>query len=203
MLKARFHKNSDRGAALVETALVIPVLVLLLIGVYYINARMHAHGLITNIAQEGSRFLARRASLGANPRRSQIFMLTDDPNTTADETALVPLNVLGNHAAGHQYMRRLLVAMNTRDSTFRITQIQIETELITDISSTSNPSGSGSTAGEETDRIQAIIRATMEPDGLFPETMLAPIGLSPLTVAVTSNHPYLFRAQNVGANNGS
>lgn len=62
-----FERQSERGAVLVEFAIVAPLLVLLLLGIADMGQLIHAHQVVQNAAREGAHF----ASLPANNPLSQ------------------------------------------------------------------------------------------------------------------------------------
>src|SRR5688572_19560794 len=57
------HRDTDRGAAMVEFALVLPVLVLLLFGIIEFTRAYNAKTTMTHAAREGARTLALRGTV--------------------------------------------------------------------------------------------------------------------------------------------
>ena len=65
MKSFRRHRADDRGATLVELALVLPILVLLVFGVVEFGRAYNAQVTLTHAAREGARVLALTRDAGA------------------------------------------------------------------------------------------------------------------------------------------
>ena len=63
-MKTRTHDNNTRGQALIELALVLPLLVLLVVGVFDFSRAIHANNIISNVSREGAN-LSSRTSFAA------------------------------------------------------------------------------------------------------------------------------------------
>jgi Flp pilus assembly protein TadG len=75
--RAGLFRRGDEGQALVEFALIVPVLMLLLVGVFEFGRAWSAHQAVTDAAREGAR-----------------LAVIADPNVTEDSVARVVRNAL-------------------------------------------------------------------------------------------------------------
>lgn len=71
-MKPRTHSKRTSGQAAVEFALVLPILVLLLIGIYDFACAIRAHSSISNMSREGAN-LASRPSAGMQDKMQDIM----------------------------------------------------------------------------------------------------------------------------------
>jgi len=77
-MEGRRHLKTERGAAAVEFALVLPVLVLLLFGVIEFGLLMFNKAVLTNAAREGARF----GIVAVSPRKTSSEIETVVSNYT-------------------------------------------------------------------------------------------------------------------------
>lgn len=161
----RTRLRSCTGAAFLETALVFPLLLALLAGVYYLSTYFHAQALMTNVAHEGARFMARQpgTNSGLAFRSERDTMTSGIVNVTTGGT---------NIDATHLHVYQLLAAMNRRDGGFVIEDIAVETQYI----------GNG-------DRVNVRLEATLVPL-LTSGSFLDPLGLANMRIQTTSSQPH-------------
>lgn len=93
----KFQKHSTKGQSLVETAIVIPVILLLVLGIIDFGLIFNNYILITNASREG----ARKASVGGTD--SEVIQVVQNMTTTlelSDMTINVtPSYSIRNHGA--------------------------------------------------------------------------------------------------------
>ena len=64
MRLVQINKKNQRGAALVEFALVLPLLTFLLLGIFYFGMLLREHQILQNAAREGARFSSLKQNSG-------------------------------------------------------------------------------------------------------------------------------------------
>ncbi len=84
----------DRGAAAVELALVLPVLLLLVVGIIGFGHAYHVQTVLGNAARDGVRVLAlsREADAADRARTAAIDSASPSVTLTADQIAVTPEN---------------------------------------------------------------------------------------------------------------
>lgn len=73
-----FTRKNTRGQSLVETAIILPILVLIIVGIIEFGLLLNNYILITNASREG----ARKAALGGTD--SEIVQVVENMSTTLD-----------------------------------------------------------------------------------------------------------------------
>ena len=101
-MRNRFHGRRDRGAAAVEFALVVPLLLILLLGTVEFGRAYNAQISVTAAAREGARVMAVQddngaaqaatvaAAVGVSPVNVSVTPSTCSPGTNVTVTATHP-----------------------------------------------------------------------------------------------------------------
>ena len=78
----RHRPTRRRGAAAVEFALVLPVLVILMVGLWEAGRIIQVQQILSNAAREGARVAAQGQTINLNSSPTQIQVSTGTPNVT-------------------------------------------------------------------------------------------------------------------------
>jgi Flp pilus assembly protein TadG len=89
--KQRVERRDERGAALVEFALVLPILVFLLFGIIEFGRLLNTQVMITSAAREGARF----ATLGSSASAITSQVRASCPSLVADDVLVAVTNAAG------------------------------------------------------------------------------------------------------------
>lgn len=102
-LKAAAKVGSDRGTALLETALVLPMVLLVLVGIFEFGRAYQTWQVLTNAAREGARVaVLPNAPAGAAAERVAQYLSSgqiDNPSTAAVRVATETVSIGGGGTA--------------------------------------------------------------------------------------------------------
>ena len=158
-------RSSDCGAAMLETALLLPVLFIIISGLIYAGNQLQSHSLLTNVAQEGARFMARRPGLPTVPETICFPEIKADPVCCPE----FPAGSICSATATHQHILKLLRAMNLRNKKFALTNIRVVTQFI-----------------DAEDRVEVVLSGETEPSSAF-----TPVFINLRTIRSEASQPYL------------
>ena len=87
MATAKLHIGRERGAALLETALVLPLVLLVCVGIFEFGRAYQTWQVLTNAAREGARVaVLPGATTGTITERVRIYMVSGQLPKAADAT---------------------------------------------------------------------------------------------------------------------
>ena len=100
----RRHRNLRRGAAAVELAATLPVLLILLLGIWEVGRFAHVNQLLSNAAREGARLAATGQATDDQVKIAvcQYLKTAGLPDYTADRDDYVTIGNVTNPGVGAQ-----------------------------------------------------------------------------------------------------
>jgi uncharacterized protein (UPF0333 family) len=99
MMKTRTHDNKTSGQAILELALVLPLLVLLMVGVIDFSRAIEANNIIVNMSREGAN-MASRTSMAAQDIMNTLAYTAQSLNMRS--SGMMYITVIQGVAGGYQ-----------------------------------------------------------------------------------------------------